>query len=114
LLRDVGAVADFFFTEPRSYDPTELIPQKGDAAMAAQALRKAKEVLSTVPAFDHAALEAALRNAATEIKLKTGQMFQPIRVAVCGRKNAPPLFETLEALGRDTVLTRLDFALGLI
>jgi len=41
-------------------------------------------------------------------------MFQPIRVAVCGRKNAPPLFETLEALGRDTVLTRLDFALGLV
>jgi len=33
---------------------------------------------------------------------------------VCGRKNAPPLFETLEALGRDTVLARLDFALGLV
>src|SRR3954469_1767272 len=114
LLRDVGVVADFFFTEPRSYDPAELIPQKGDAALAAQALRKSKEVLSTVPAFDHATLEAALRTAAAEVKLKTGQLFQPIRVAVCGRKNAPPLFETLEALGRDTVLTRLDFALGLI
>ncbi len=114
LLRDVGAVADFFFTEPRSYDPAELIPQKGDAALAAQALRKSKEVLLTVPAFDHTTLEAALRTAAAELKLKTGQMFQPIRVAVCGRKNAPPLFETLEALGRDTVLTRLDFALGLV
>src|SRR2546429_8985967 len=104
LLRDVGAVADFFFTEPRSYDPAELIPQKGDAALAAQALRKSKEVLSTVPAFDHATLEAALRTAAAELRLKTGQMFQPIRVAVCGRKNAPPRFETLDALGRDTVL----------
>jgi glutaminyl-tRNA synthetase len=31
-------------------------------------------------------------------------MFQPIRVAVCGRKNAPPLFETLEVLGRETTL----------
>src|SRR3954471_17136713 len=114
LLRDVGSVADFFFTEPRSYDPAELIPQKGDAAVAAQALSKSKEVLSAVPAFDHATLEAALRTAASELKLKTGQLFQPIRVAVCGRKNAPPLFETLEALGRDTVLTRLDFALGLV
>jgi len=114
LLRDVGTVADFFFTEPRSYDPAELIPQKGDAAMAAEALRKSKEVLSAVPDFDHATLESALRNAATELKLKAGQMFQPIRVAVCGRKNAPPLFETLEVLGRDTVLTRLDFALGII
>lgn len=114
LLGDVGTVADFFFSEPRSYDPTELIPQKGDAGMAAQVLHKSKEVLSAVPAFDHATLESALRTAAAELKLKTGQMFQPIRVAVCGRKNAPPLFETLEVLGRDTVLARLDFALGII
>jgi len=41
-------------------------------------------------------------------------MFQPIRVAACGRKNAPPLFQTLEVLGRDTVLPRLDYALGLV
>ncbi len=114
LLGDVGTVADFFFKEPQSYDPAELIPQKGDAALAAQALRKSKEVLSSVPAFDHATLEAALRAAAAELKLKAGQMFQPVRVAVCGRKNAPPLFETLEALGRDTVLARLDFALGIV
>jgi glutamyl-tRNA synthetase len=114
LLRDVGTVADFFFTEPRSYDAAELIPQKGDAAMAAEALRKSKEVLSALPVFDHATIEAALRTAAADLKVKTGQMFQPVRVAVCGRKNAPPLFETLEALGRETVLKRLDFALGLV
>jgi glutamyl-tRNA synthetase len=115
LLRDVGTVADFFFSpELRPYDPAELIPQKGDAAMAARALRKAREVLTAVPAFDHLTLDSALRTAADELKLKAGQMFQPIRVAVCGRKNAPPLFETLEVLGRDTVLTRLDLALGLV
>ena len=34
-------------------------------------------------------------------------MFQPIRVAVCGRKNAPPLFETLAVLGRETCLHRI-------
>jgi glutamyl-tRNA synthetase len=115
LLRDVGTVADFFFSaELRPYDPAELIPQKGDAAMAARALSKAREVLAVVPAFDHGTLDSALRAAADELKLKAGQMFQPIRVAVCGRKNAPPLFETLEVLGRETVLSRLDFALGLV
>ena len=115
LLGDVGTAADFFFAaELQPYDPNELIPQKGDAAMAAQVLHKAKEVLTAAPAFDHATLDSALRHAAGELKVKAGQMFQPIRVAVCGRKNAPPLFETLEVLGRDTVLTRLDFALGLI
>jgi glutamyl-tRNA synthetase len=115
LLRDIGTVADFFFSAALPpYDPAELIPQKGDAAMAARVLRKAKEVLAAVPAFDHGTLDSALRGAADELKLKAGQMFQPIRVAVCGRKNAPPLFETLEVLGRDTVLTRLDLALGLV
>jgi glutamyl-tRNA synthetase len=115
LLSEVGTVADFFFSaELKPYDPAELIPQKGDAAMAARALHKAKEVMADVPAFDHETLETALRHAADELKLKAGQMFQPIRVAVCGRKNAPPLFETLEVLGRDTVLARIDSALGIV
>jgi glutamyl-tRNA synthetase len=43
--------------------------------------------------------------------VKAGQMFQPIRVAVCGRKNAPPLFETLEVLGKEKTLQRVDQAL---
>jgi len=34
-------------------------------------------------------------------------MFQPIRVAVCGRKNAPPLFETMGVLGKDVCLDRI-------
>jgi glutamyl-tRNA synthetase len=46
------------------------------------------------------------------MKIKAGQMFQPIRVVVCGRKNAPPLFETLEVLGRDTCLKRIDQAIA--
>ena len=114
LLSDVGTVADFFFQDLRPYDPAELVPQKGDMAMASRALGKAKEVLAAIPAFDHKSLETALRTAAEEIKLKAGQMFQPIRVAACGRKNAPPLFETLEALGRETTLSRIDRALGMV
>ena len=41
-------------------------------------------------------------------------MFQPIRVAVCGRKNAPPLFETLEVLGRETCLKRIEQAIQML
>jgi glutamyl-tRNA synthetase len=51
-----------------------------------------------------------LRAAAQELGVKAGQMFQPIRVAVCGRKNAPPLFATLEVLGRETTLARIGRA----
>jgi glutamyl-tRNA synthetase len=92
------------------YDLVELIPQKGDAAMAQKVLTRAREVLAGVE-FKHDPLDQALRAAAQELGVKAGQMFQPIRVAVCGRKNAPPLFETLEVLGKDTTLKRVGEAL---
>ena len=113
LLRDVLTAADFFFVDQLPpYDPAELIPQKGDAAMALKVLTRAREVLANVEVeFKHDPLDQSLREAAQELGVKAGQMFQPIRVAVCGRKNAPPLFETLEVLGRATTLTRIDQAI---
>ena len=78
--------------------------------MALKVLQRAKEVLAHTE-FKHDALDHALRADAQELGLKAGQMFQPIRVAVCGRKNAPPLFETLEVLGRETTLTRIEQAI---
>ncbi|PWU08925.1 MAG: glutamate--tRNA ligase [Terriglobia bacterium] len=114
LLSDAGSVADFFFVEDLPpYDPAELIPQKGDRPLAAAVLEKGRQVLEAVP-FDHQSLEGGLRKAADELKIKTGQMFQPIRVAVCGRKNAPPLFSTLEVLGRETCLKRIGQAIRLL
>jgi glutamyl-tRNA synthetase len=112
LLRDVLTVADFFFVEQLAdYDSAELIPQKGDAAMAQRVLKKAREVLAGIE-FKHEALDQALRAAAQELGVKAGQMFQPIRVAVCGRKNAPPLFETLEVLGKEKCLARIERAIA--
>jgi glutamyl-tRNA synthetase len=110
LLRDVDTVADFFFAEKLPpYDSSELIPKKGDAAMAKRVLERAGEVLATAE-FTHDGLESALRAAAEGLGIKAGQMFEPIRVAVCGRKTAPPLFGTLEVLGREVALERIDEA----
>jgi glutamyl-tRNA synthetase len=107
LLRDAVSAADFFFLDQLPpYDPAELIPKKGDFAMVKTVLAKAGEVLADC-AFEHDPLEHALRIAAEQLGLKAGQMFQPIRVAVCGRKNAPPLFETMAVLGRETCLARI-------
>ena len=114
LLRDVLTAADFFFLDQLPpYDPAELVPQKGDAAMAKKALVKARAVLAHVE-FTHDPLDQALRAAAQELGMKAGQMFQPIRVAVCGRKNAPPLFETLEVLGKEVTLARIEQALNML
>jgi glutamyl-tRNA synthetase len=111
LLLDVLYAANFFFVDQLPpYDTAELIPQKGDAAMALKVLRGARAVLANVE-FKHDPLNQVLRTAAQELGVKTGQMFQPIRVAVCGRKNAPPLPETLEVLGRETTLARIEQAI---
>ena len=115
LLRDAVSAADFFFVDQLApYDPAELIPLKkgestGDAALALRVLQTAQQLLPTTN-FDHDSLDHALRAAASQLGLKAGPMFQPIRVAVCGRKNAPPLFETLVVLGRDVCLERIKQA----
>ncbi|MBZ5601508.1 MAG: glutamate--tRNA ligase [Acidobacteriia bacterium] len=114
LLRDAAGIGDFFFVDQLPpYDVNELIPQKGDLVLAKKALEGGREVLAQVE-WNHDAIEAGLRAGAEKLKIKTGQMFQPIRVAVCGRKVAPPLFETLVVLGRETALDRIAKAIELI
>ncbi|MEW5961791.1 MAG: glutamate--tRNA ligase, partial [Chloroflexota bacterium] len=103
---------DFFFVEDLAdYDPAELVPKKTDASLARTVLERAYQVLQQT-SFTHEALETALRTEAEALGVKTGQMFQPIRVAVCGKMVAPPLFETLEILGQATSLKRLRQAIA--
>ncbi len=133
LLRDALAVADFFFVDQLPpYDSAELVPQKGDRKLALEILQHSRKLLADSSGgqdgFRHEAgsptdaafasvgvaghLEETLRAAAEQMGIKAGQMFQPIRVAVCGRKNAPPLFETMEVLGREKCLERIDQAIA--
>ena len=56
-------------------------------------------------------LEQRCREAADTAEMKAGDFFAPIRVAVTGRTVSPPLFASLELLGRDRALARLDTAL---
>jgi glutamyl-tRNA synthetase len=107
LLRDAVSAADFFFLDQLpAYDPSQLVPQKGDAALARRVLQHARQILATT-SFDRDSLDKALREAAASLGLKAGTAFEPIRVAVCGRKNAPPLFETMAVLGREVCLERI-------
>jgi glutamyl-tRNA synthetase len=114
LLGDIREAADFFFAaELPPYPATELIPQKGTPELARTVLESAREILKTTE-FEHDALEAALKSGAEKLKIKTGQMYLPVRVAVCGRKVAPPLFATLAVLGRETALHRIGKAIEIL
>jgi glutamyl-tRNA synthetase len=111
-LADVVEWVDFFFLDDLpDYDPQGLIPKKSNAAGTATALERAYQIIQSTE-FTHTALDAALRTEAENLGLKPGQMFQPIRVAVCGKMVAPPLFETLEIVGQAVTLKRIQQALG--
>jgi glutamyl-tRNA synthetase len=80
---------------------------------ARPALQAAHDALATVEPFTHTEIEAALRAALVEgLGLKPKVAFGPVRVAVSGRRISPPLFESIELLGRDRTLGRLAAALS--
>jgi glutamyl-tRNA synthetase len=111
-LDEAPNVVDFFFAEELpDYDPKLLIPKKMDAVGARVLLGQARAVLEDISPFTHDPLETALRGLAETMGVKVGPLLAPIRVAVCGRTVAPPLFGTLEILGRERVLKRLDSGL---
>jgi glutamyl-tRNA synthetase len=80
---------------------------------ARPALQAAHDALAAVEPFDHEAIEAALRAALVEgLGLKPKVAFGPVRVAVSGHRISPPLFESIELLGRERTLRRLADALA--
>ncbi len=111
LLSEASALVDFLYKEMLEYEPEMLIAKKLDAAGTLEALRAARDLIATVP-FEAEALEQALRQKAADMGLKAGQMFSPIRVAISGKKVAPPLFDMILALGKEETLRRLDDAIA--
>jgi glutamyl-tRNA synthetase len=74
----------------------------------AKVLDVAIPVLEALPEWTHTDIEAALRAALVDgLGIKPKFAFTPLRVGVTGRRVSPPLFESMEILGRDSSLTRL-------
>ena len=80
---------------------------------AHEPLVAARAALAGTTAWEPAAIEAALRAALVEgLGLKPKLAFGPVRVAITGRQVSPPLFESMELLGRDVSLARIDAAIS--
>ncbi len=109
-LRDAAPLVQFFFRDV-DYDPADLVQRRMDEAGTLEALEQARAALHALPSHDAASIEGALRPLAAELGLKTGQLLGALRVATTGLKVAPPLFETMEVLGRDRTLEAIDEAL---
>jgi len=113
-LDEAAEMASFFFTGALEYDPALLVQRRMDGASTAAALRRSLEALAELDPFDAASLEGVLRPLAAELGLKAGQLFGALRVAVTGREAAPPLFQTMEVVGRERCLARIERAIGML
>jgi glutamyl-tRNA synthetase len=109
-LRDAVDQTSFFFVEELCYEPGLLVGKKMTAAESLVALQRTREEIANLKGLAPEVLEPPMRALADELGLKAGQLFGVIRVAVTGRKVAPPLFETISVLGAERVVKRLDRA----
>lgn len=113
-LEDGPEKAGFFFKDEVDPVPEELVGKKMTPIESASAARDAYEVLSDLPMINFNTAEAPLRDLAERLGLKAGQLFGIIRVAVTGQKVSPPLFESMEIIGREKVLERIGNAIKLL
>jgi glutamyl-tRNA synthetase len=109
VLEDIEDEHVFFFQDPPEYQP-EAVQQFLKQAGVASRLAELKQRLSALKEFETAKLEEVTRNMISEQKLESKELIHPVRVAVTGRQVSPPLFESMAIIGRDKVLSRLEYA----
>ncbi|MBN1487403.1 MAG: glutamate--tRNA ligase [Anaerolineae bacterium] len=109
-VRDVIPLTDFVFTDIEMLPAEELIGKKMTVEQSIEALQKTQALLATLVNFDDKEMEQPMRDLATELGLKAGQLFTIVRNAVTAKTVTPPLFGLLEVIGRETTLRRLEQA----
>ena len=104
----IGDLADFFFKDPITYEGDVLEILKRHYVPAVFSLLEDR--LEKLETFEAPSIESVMRGLVSEMGLKTGDLFQPVRVALTGKKHSPDLLKIMQVLGKDRVLKRLRTA----
>jgi glutamyl-tRNA synthetase len=113
-LDDSVAFASFFFKATVEPNPEELIAKGLDAKQSAEVARKVFGILVPLPDLSHETAEPPLRGFVEKSGLSANQVFGILRVAVTGQKVSPPLFESMEIIGKEKVLERLQAGIEIL
>jgi glutamyl-tRNA synthetase len=114
LLTEGTETLGFFFADNVNPSAEDLPGRKMDAAMTEQALEAALGLCKTASPFEPEHLEGEYRALAEKIEMKPGQLFSPIRVATTGKSFAPPLFDTMAAIGQNRCVERIESAIKIL
>ncbi|MFH2102626.1 MAG: glutamate--tRNA ligase [Chloroflexota bacterium] len=113
-LDDCLPFAAWFFRDTVAPQPEELVGKNLTAAQSAEVARKAYEILSGLSVITPEAVEPPLRALVDALGLSAGQVFGVLRVAVTGQTVSPPLFESMEIVGKERVLERMKQAVAIL
>jgi glutamyl-tRNA synthetase len=113
-LDDCIQFAGFFFQKSVDPNPEELIAKGLDAKQSAEVARKAYDILASLPDLSHQMAEPPMREFVEKSGLSASQVFGILRVAVTGQKVSPPLFESMEVMGRQKALERMQKAIEIL
>jgi glutamyl-tRNA synthetase len=112
VLSEVAGMVRFLFADEGSFEPEPESATKALGADGQPVLQAAIAALETLPDWNAAVIEQALKGALVdELGLKPRKAFAPVRVAVTGRTVSPPLYESMELLGRERSIGRMRGAL---
>jgi glutamyl-tRNA synthetase len=113
-LDDCLAFGGFFFEETVEPEPAGLVAKGLDAKGSAEIARKAFTILDGLPEITPGEAEEPLRALVADLNLKPNQVFGILRVAITGQKVSPPLFESMEVIGKQKVLERVKRGIELL
>jgi len=113
LLGDFTGWARAFFTDDFEYEAEAREKFWKDERLGGM-LAKLADALAALPDWNHDACDAASRAVATAEGVKAGLLINATRVAIVGRAVAPPLFDTMVALGQERVVARIRRAVAFL
>lgn len=104
----------FLFNDRLEYERSVLVGKKRQPEEIERALTESTVVLRYLDPFSSSSIEHGLRGIADELGWKVSESTMPVRVAVTGSTEGPPLWESLELLGREKTLARIERAEALL
>ena len=85
-----------------------------DPAVLSAVARRSLDLLRSLPNFNHDTTEPPMRAMIEGMGFSAGQVFGILRVAVTGQRVSPPLFESMDIVGREKVFARIERAIELL
>ena len=113
-LDDAAPLVRFVFTEDISVEAEQIVQRGMDFKGTEAVLNAAHAGLAELVEFDADSIEGLLRLMAKELDVKVGQLLGTLRVVTSGQKVSPPIFESLEVLGRHRTLSRIRDAMAAV